>query len=277
MFSKVPRIGMEPLSDDRGSAVLDYLTPDISDGNGYRARERDLTFLGLTLQDIDEWRSRECPLGLTQGQYTDLVLALRDALKRDEIPLSDCDVRLKGSSATFYSGAHKRMPTTRDEVIDLYRELRSGVPYVSEVDEIMDRFQRKWIQDGDFPARRPFDSMHRLGISREPSDVDIQISSATVDARCRALLVKLGQSPTDARLNHPVYNFLKRDLVEDVAPSLFLFSLRMTRYVDRNVNVVVFPAEGPPDVSASQPVSSHFRSDDWILSIPALAQREALP
>jgi hypothetical protein len=269
---------MAPRSKARSGSIVDYLIPDIPDGKGYRVRERDLAFLGLTLQDIDKWRSRECPLGLTQGQYSGLVRALRDALKRDEIPLSDCDVRLKGSSAKFFSGAHKPMPTTKDEIIDLYREMRSRVPYVSEVDEIMDRLHAKWIQDADFPARRPFDSMHRLGISREPSDVDIQISSDEVAARCKALLVELGQSATDARLNHPSYNFLKRDLVEQVAPNLLLFSLRMTEAIDRNVSVVVFPAYGPPDVSASQPeISSHFRSDDWILSLPILARREDHP
>jgi hypothetical protein len=269
---------MEPRpEDDGGPALLDYLAPEVADGGGYRARERDLAFLGLTLQDVDEWRSRSSPLGLTQNQYTGLLSELHNALKRDEIPLSDCDVRLKGSSASFFSGAHKPMPTTKDEIIDLCRALRSRVPYAWEVEEVIDRLHERWIRDGDFPARRPFDSMYRLGISREPSDVDLQISSDTVNARCKALLVELGQPPTDARLNHAVYNFLRRDLVERVSPNLFLFSLRTTDALDRNVSVVAFPADGPPDVSKTQPeLSSHFRNDDWIISLPVLAKRAPL-
>jgi hypothetical protein len=267
-----------PSSGNNGrSTIQDRLTPEISDGDGYSIRSRDLEFLDLTLDDVEAWRSQQSPLGLSSYQYTGLVHELREALKRDGVPLGDCDIRLKGSSASFFSGLHKPMPTTLDEIIDLFRSGRRRVPYDWEVDEIKDRLHVQWISDGDYPSRRPFDSMYKLGIDREPSDIDLQISSDELTKRCENRLLESGQAPSEARLKNTAYNFLRHDLVEDVAPQLYVFSLRMADALRRRVGVAVFPSEGPPDVSSSQPgLSSHFTPDDWVIDMSLFATPESV-
>jgi hypothetical protein len=267
---------MASTSDDNGRSTLpDHLVPEISDGHGYSVRLRDLRFLGVSEDAVNAWRSQKSPLGLSPIQYQGLVRQLREALKRDGVPIGDCDIRLKGSSATFFSGAHKPMPRSIDEMIELFRERRDRVPYSWEVDEIKHRLAEGWISDGDYPSRRPFDSMYCLGIEREPSDIDLQISCDELKERCENRLIEIGQSPTQARLNNPAYSFLRHDLVDAVAPELYVFSLRMADALGRRVGVAVFPSEGPPDVSSTHPeLSSHLTSDDWIIDVSPLSARE---
>jgi hypothetical protein len=60
-----------------------------------------------------------------------------------------------------YSGIHKTLPTEAD---------------LTENPEALARL-REWLGDDPHrPLRRPFDSMHRLGLD-EPSDYDINISN----------------------------------------------------------------------------------------------------
>jgi hypothetical protein len=261
--------------DDEGSAVADQLEPEIADSSGYRVRQRDLEFLGLTRSEIEAWRSRTRPLGLSDIQYRALVVGLAAALKRDGISTDDCDVRLKGSASQLFSGAHKPMPITTDAIFDLFREEHERIPDAWELDEIAHRLHTSWIRDDKYPSRRPFDSMYRLSISRERSDIDLQLSSDILTKRCEDALVERGRSVTEARLKHPVYNFVKRDLVDDVLPNLYRFSLRMTDSIGRHVGIAVFPSAGPPDVSATKPeLSAHLTSDDWILRLEPAIERE---
>jgi hypothetical protein len=252
--------------------VTDRLKPPIDDGQGYQIRHRDLRFLQIAEHAVAEWRARRLPLGMSLAGYEALQRGIERALRRDGLQPTECDVRLKGSAAEFFSGWHKRMPRTKDEVVDLFRELRGRVPDSWEIADVMHRLEQDWISDNDFPSRRPFDSIYRLGIAREPSDIDIQISSDVMVNRCQEILSDLGQVITEVRINHPVYTFVRRDLVEHAFPELYLFSLRMTDRLLRNVSVVVFPAAGPPDVSNRHgELSSHLRSTDWKVSMTAAA------
>ncbi len=242
----------------------DCLEPPLGDGSGYLIRMRDLRFLRIDEFGVTRWRSRTAPLGLSERQYKALRAELGRALFQDGIALERCDVRLKGSAAEFFSGHHKVLPRTRDDVIDEFRSLRKRLPAGWEVAEIEDRLSREWITDGDFPHRRPFDSMCRLGIDREPSDIDVQISCDEIVKRCQEELRALGQAPETARVIHEKYSFVRKDLVEAALPTLEVVRLRLTDSFGRGVTVAVFPSEGPPDVSDVHGLlSSHFRDEDW--------------
>ena len=257
------------------SLAPDCLDPPIGDGSGYLVRDRDLRFLGMSNAGVALWRTQRVPLGMSEIQYDGFRNDLLDALQRDDVTVADCDVRIKGSAGEFFSGHHKRLPREAGEIFDVFRECRRRVPQQWELDEIDNRLNRLWITDGEFPRRRPFDSMSRLGISREPSDIDLQVSSDEIVDRCVATLPELGIHPTELRLKHPIYNFVRRDLIEYVVPHVYLFSLRTSDALGRHVSVAVFPAEGPPDVSERVgPLSAHLRESDWVVSLPVAEQPE---
>jgi len=251
-----------------GIPRMDVLEPPLGDGSGYFVRRRDLSFLQITPTAFNEWRKREVPLGLSAIQHHGLLEDLAAALYRDGLDASDCDIRLKGSSAEFFSGPHKRFPKAKDEVIDLFRDTRSRFPAEWEVAEIFNRLTGAWIRDGDFPTRRPFDSLFQLGIQREPSDLDLQICTDEIISRCEDLLAASGQEITTVRIQHASYNFVRKDLVADACPNLYLFSLRMCDALKRNVSLAVFPSTGPPNTSPEQgDLSAHFRKTDWRLTL----------
>lgn len=248
--------------------TADHLEPPISDGSGYRVRERDLRFLRLEHDQIELWRRRVAPLGMSERQYVGLRAELAAAIRRDHISPGDCDVRLQGSAARFFSGAHKVLPTTRDDLIDAFRDLRKRLPSEFEVEEIESRLTESWLTDGDAPVRRPFDSLWRLTLARAPSDIDLQIASDAIAQRCERALDALGQPATDLRVRNQEYAFIRKDLVEDALPYLYRFSLRMSDALGRNVSVAVFPSAGPPDLEPDiGALSSHFRDDDWLVSL----------
>lgn len=249
----------------------DAIRPPVGDGSGYYVRQRDLRFLDIGAERIGCWQERTAPLGMSEIQYRAFVEQLCRALQEDGVCLSTCDVRLKGSSAEFFSGHHKHLPRTQNEVTDLFRELRDRYPEEWEVMEIMERLTKKWINDHAYPHRCPFDSIFRLGIAREPSDVDVQISDDGLVKRCEDLLTSRRQSPTNVRLRHSTYNFVRKDLIAYVCPSLYLFSLRMSDGLGRHVSIAVFPSAGPPNTTTSHgKMSAHLRSEDWRIEIEQL-------
>ncbi|MBN6812941.1 hypothetical protein [Kocuria marina] len=246
-------------------ASRDVVEPPIDDGTGYAVRSRDLNFLRLTRSEVDNWRAKATPLGMSMIQYKGFQTDLARALHADGISDS-IDVRLKGSSAKFFSDSHKPMPNNREQIIDLFRERRHRLPAAWEIDEIIDRLLNQWIKDQSFPTYCPFDARFRLTVDREPSDYDVQISSNTAVERCIRLIKALGEDPTELRINHPTYNFVRKDLVETALPNVYLFTLRAADQLRRHVDVALFPAGGPTNKTKTHgSLSAHFRDDDWIL------------
>jgi hypothetical protein len=246
----------------------DTYEPAICDLSGYRLRKRDTDFLQIDQLHVDDCRARRRPLGLSERQYSSLVRTLREVLVADDLDPESCDVRLKGSSANFFSSPHKPMVCTKDQIVDEFRRLRSRLPEEWEIEEVHDRLVSKWLRDGKFPGQRPFDAMHKLGIDRDASDYDLQISCDEIVARCEELVLQLGQDPTNARILHASYNFVRKDLVEVAAKNLYLWTLRLSDSFGRGLSVAVFPSGGPPDVTETvdpPELSSHFRQSDWLM------------
>lgn len=214
------------------------------DDSGYRIRPRDCDFLDISPEQVEAWANREAPLGMTPEQFSEFRETLFDAFQREGFRPDDLDVRLQGSSARFFSGEHKSLPLASD--------LR-GNPEASA------RMEQWFGDDPDRPLRRPFDSMHRLGLEGEPSDFDIQISSDAMTEACRRQWELTG-SPSE--FIHPKYGFVNKGTFESMFPNLWEWAGRWTEETGRPVVPALFPSAGPPDTSVAG-VSSHFRESDW--------------
>lgn len=215
-----------------------------ADDSGYRIQPRDCEFLGISPEQVEAWANRDAPLGMTPTEFRDFNRGLYDALAREGFTPGDIDVRLQGSSARFFSGEHKVLPLESDIHDNIAAQARMNA----------------WLgDDTDRPLRRPFDSMHRLGLDDEPSDYDVQISSDSMVAVCRQRWEADG---SHGGLVHRKYGFVVKEIFEDMFPSLWEWADEWTERTGRPVVPALFSNLGPPDTSSSG-VSSHFRESDW--------------
>jgi hypothetical protein len=239
----------------------------LRDGNGYEPTPQHLTFLGLTEEDLSDCESRTCPLGMNLKQFDIFFNSLNEALERDRI--SECDIRLQGSSAHFYSGYHKTMPWDRDAIYQWFRTQRERLPEQDELDEIESRINSVWPTGQLRPLRRPFDSMFRIGVDRYPSDYDIQISSDEIAERAQEHIGSLNISVSDFTMLSGDYDFIHKEIIDVICPTLTRWALLQTDRLLRKVTVAVFSSAGPPNKEKDPNVgkkSSHFRPTDWILN-----------
>lgn len=239
---------------------LEPLQPLITDGV-FPITGHDLAFLELSPAEVDIWRQRKAPLGLADYivAFTDRLLT---ALATDDI--KDADVRVKGSSTTFFSGPHKKMPVSRQERVSLFEADHLGRPRTSELAVIEERWS-SWIRDRDPPVRRPFDSLFRLTIHRDASDIDLQLSSYEATRRASVLMNQTAPE-NRAPLFHPHYSFVSDQYASLVLPATFLFANDELESIGRPVTVKLFDGTGPPDKSEHSALSAHFRDSDWILT-----------
>jgi hypothetical protein len=238
------------------------------DCNGYTPLAHDLKFLGLSkIPGLKDCFSQQCPLGMTLSQFANFQDSLKQALLRDGLSLSDCDVRLKGSSAAFYSGWHKLMPYDREILSKVFEKSYGWPPSQLELDNIEKKIKTGWPDDLRRPIRRPFDAINRIGIIPTPtdnnlSDYDVQVSSDELAERVIAHHALVGGVLTSPHGGH-----YHKPLVESVCKNLGkLWPTTQANTLGRKVAVAAFPAEGPENQTAKiGHLSSHFRSTDWIL------------
>ncbi|GHJ48460.1 hypothetical protein Cs7R123_58020 [Catellatospora sp. TT07R-123] len=215
------------------------------DGSGYRVHPDEADHLRVVPDAVVRWAARIAPLGMTEQQFRLFAATLADALAARGVTADQVDARLKGSSSEFFSGGHKKMPHESDPT---YRHLAGTL--------------RTWFADRRRPQRRPFDSMYRLGIDRDPSDYDVQLSSDAMAARTdqiRRLFFP------DSPLTNNTYNFLNKSSIELAFPELYRWARTWERELGREVAPAVFHSAGPPDKSPE--LSSHFRGTDWVLDL----------
>lgn len=243
----------------------------LDDGSGYRVRDSDLQFLQITQEQLADFLKRRRPLGMREDQYDYFVQSLVRALDKDGI--HTCDLRLQGSSAHFFAGHHKTMPWDRPTIIEEFRKLRERVPQPIEVDMIQAKLNDVWPSHEPRPRRRPFDVMFRIGIDRDLSDYDIQVSSDEIFQRTMSRIEALGIEVSEHMVVSSSYNFIRKDLVVDTCPFLSEWATLQTDILGRLVAVAAFPAVGPPNREAEiGPLSSHFKDSDWLIAQEGLAR-----
>lgn len=229
--------------------------PPIVDRNGYRVTVRDLEFLELGPEQVEAWRKRDAPLGIAVPLFRSLVQGLRVALNLDGI--ENCDVRLQGSSARFFSSWRKKMIYKREDFLDAFLEGRKRYPDPTELDEIQRRVNEHWPMPPRRPECRMFDSYYQLGLTRIRSDLDFQLSSDEIDQRVRRLVADLDVEPTDDRIFDSQYGFIKKEYIFETCGGVERWRARWEDIVERSITVAVFPQSGPVNESVFNDTS------DW--------------
>ncbi len=115
-----------------------------------------------------------------------------------------------------------------------------------EIDEVKRKFDLQWSSNGP-PLRRPFDCMHVLGISKDRSDIDVELCSDAIIARCRYVanrrrLPLYRDAVFDSR-----YNCVDERTLREAMPELVAYGERMFDRLHRPVSFAVFETCGPPD------------------------------
>jgi hypothetical protein len=220
-----------------------------SDGTGYQIQQRDLDFLGITDEQYGWWADRSAPLGMTPEQYVEFRLTLLEALQAEGVSPDEVDIRLKGSSAEFFSGIHKTLFTEDD---------LAGNP------DALARLAEWFGDDQNRPTRRPFDAHHKLGIE-EPSDYDLNISCSRLVEVARALW-ESGRYDGEFTQGH---GYVKKTVMADAFPTLQQWSDHWSAVLGRDVSHAIFVSDGPYDTSqVGTGISVHFRDTDWTVHRP---------
>jgi len=230
-----------------------------------------LKFVGRSAQDVADWRARRAALGMKPALYRDFCNELFQAVKKDG--LEDFDIRLKGSAACIFSGPHKQLPSSQDEIKkELVKHIydTTGISYdppMEKLEIVMGILEEL----KPLPMRRPFDFMFKLGIG-ELSDYDVQLSSDQVLKRCKGLVEKEPKYKEHQKLAPLInsnYGFISDVYVRNVLAYIPLWEDKWSEKLQRDVNLKVFPRKGPPEVtSPNKALSSHLQDHDWILTAP---------
>lgn len=230
-------------------------------------RPADITFLGLTGGAVTAYSTKTLPLGMTAAQYSDFTTTLHAAIKRDGI--TTYIASLKGSSVEFFSGHHKKMPfegvkVDRSAIRAEFRKGHNRSPTPLELETIVEKLVLQWPVDSQRPRRRPFDAFFKLGISTEPSDYDVSLSSDEVMSKVVNLLKAFRLRPTKALIETAPYGFINKKVFNQLFPEIEAWRRDQTTALGRPVTVAAFPACGPPNASKKiGPLSSHRRPTDW--------------
>lgn len=223
----------------------------VVDDQGYVARPRDLHVAGVDDAALRAMQSRQAPLGFTEETWAACMSELRTALVR--AGLGDADVRIRGSATTFFSGGHKRFPQSMAQLLE------QGSLRVMPDDELLQRWQALGFDEGDLPHYHFFDSRYKLGLSTEPSDYDIQLSSDALATRIQDYTF---QHPDEAEsIVSPHGGHYRHEYVVKLFPELGEWAESWTQTTGRDVNIASFAGAGPAG-------SSRFADNDWRVVVP---------
>jgi hypothetical protein len=240
----------------------DRVDPEICDRGGYCIRRRDLDFLGITGVDLAAWVKRRSVLGTTPELFQRMVTDLRDAVVACDV--HPVDVRIQGSAAKFFAGLHKSFPHFEDDWLVEFEIGWQRSPADDELEEVARR-HAAWFSDGLWPLQRPFDALFRLGLHRDRSDIDVQLSGGRLQDRIADTWRQLNADDGVGELWHQKYGFLDKTATEYACPELVEWGEYYTDVTDRLVAIACFGSEGPHE-NASEP-SCHFRDGDWVVDL----------
>jgi hypothetical protein len=249
------------------------------DRAGHELRDHEIEFIGADQPvvpfdhaAIDRCARGESPLGMPPERWAEWQSSLHEALIADGIDPRTVDIRMKGSAAEFFSGAHKSMPTVDSLAADLLAGRISPEVHDSAVATLSDWLARG---EGDLPTARPFDTMYRLGLEPERSDYDLNFSSDTMFRRGLAGWDEATYGGINAHGDRrmPVsptnHGYLDKAPVVDEFPHLKAWAQRWGEELGREMSYAVFLSRGPDDTTlrpGNRGISVHFRDDtDWII------------
>src|SRR5688500_10501616 len=128
----------------------------IADRLGYTAGPREFSVAQLNESQFDLMQTDHVPLGFEKDLWRQCVSELRNAL--ETAGLADADVRLRGSSARFFCGWHKRFPKSEQELL----ESKWDCATEDEVLAVWAAFGYKGEPPDRLPNFHYFDSRYRL-------------------------------------------------------------------------------------------------------------------
>jgi hypothetical protein len=220
-----------------------------------------LAYLHIPECSYAAMRSKQRPLGTSEVSYEYFRTSLADALVKSGVTLAECDVRIQGTAATFYS-VHKKIPYTDEEIYDLYVALQEREPRRFEIEAVLKQLERLWPDQSTREQRRMFDLLYHLEIDLQRSDIDIQISSDELAAAAvERVESNVGSMAARARVVSPKYGFRQRHVISAIAPLLDFWAAEQTAILRRTVTLAVFESSGP-----TSPISRHSATD-WVLSL----------
>lgn len=248
----------------------DRAIPLLMDDSGYQARQADLDLVGISNEQLRAMLDQDIPLGMSQETYEEFTRSLLFALKKDRIDTAD--IRIQGSTVKFFSGTHKYMPYTLEEVHSLYVESRTQKQLDEEggvsklkLTRIWTAIQSEWPEGGGRPKRRIFDSLYTLGIRLDKSDCDVQICSDQLYELLDEYFEHLGLSPDNILVDDPDYACVDSKYLYSAFRYLAAWETHAYDILGRPVELAVFRSAGPPPTFGNVGMSSHPRDDDWIL------------
>ena len=193
--------------------------------SGYVLQERDLAFLGITLEQIGWWRAGEAPLGMRPEQFDDFSDSLADELAAHGVSAGDFEADLVGSSVRVFSGWTKRL---------------DNIPMTPEIES---RLGEWFGDDENRPVRRPFDSTYKLGASDKPSDYDVNIRSDRMVEMARQQWLDSGAEDS---FSHPRQGFVDPRIVAETFPELAELSQLWKDELGRKVSFRLFGLDEEP-------------------------------
>jgi hypothetical protein len=253
----------EELDEETRARYAEVLTPPVTDDSGYALTPQDAAAVGLTVEELADWRARTAPIGFTAAEYAEFVTSFFAATIADGLSPSAADVRLKGSLTTLFSGPHKPFPATPAAAAETYYQENGDWPRAPWCTQIYRRYDA-WFGDATArPGQRPVDSMFSLDVTTGLSDIDVQLSSDQVrdgvTARWNADPALRAVAPD---LVNKRAGFFDRTVFAATYPNLQAWSDEWSDVLGRRVAIASFDARGP------QNEQSKFKSTDWVIPSP---------
>jgi hypothetical protein len=211
---------------------------------------------------LADWRARKAPLTLSPAEFNRFTHELYAAAEADGLD-GRLDIRLKGSSARFWSNPTKSMPRNAAQAAEIYEAENNQWPSKAWCRTVAKRFAQ-WLgpdRVGDkdaVPRYRPLNALPVLGISDDKSDIDLQISSDQAAQKASAVCAADEVSPCKAE----PYGFFHKASSRKALPAITAVMKRWADTYGIDFTFAVFDNSGPDNYLSA------FRPTDWIVAPP---------
>ena len=253
---------VDPPNDAAYRRLVAQTATPITDGHGYAITARDAWFFGMNGAQLANWRTRRAPLTLSPPEFNQFVQELYAAADADGLS-GRLDIRLKGSSAGFWSNPMKAMPRNAEQAAEIFEAKTKQWPSKAWCQNVAKRFAQ-WLgpdRVGDkdaVPTYRPFNALSVLDISDDKSDVDVQISSDQAAEKIAAVCAADAVSPCKAE----AYGFFRKTPTFKALPAITAMMDRWANAFTLDFTFAVFPSSGPDNYLSS------FKTTDWVIAPP---------